>query len=205
MEVHIFGSKGRLKSINDDALTLDYGVTNSNVSLYIKNLLEEIDMPGEYYVDRRENVLYYYPPENVSELSITTYVGVKDIIKLNECKNIVFDGLKFEKTGGNQIVYATNAENLTIKNCSFNYCQNNVLYISGKNCLISGNTAYGCYGGFAKFAGGDPVTLTDSGLVFENNRISSCGRRYRYINAIFQSGENSYGGGSRKYWQYYKK
>lgn len=188
-----FWEQRKVKSINDDALTLDYGVTNSNVSLYIKNLLEEIDMPGEYYVDRRENVLYYYPPENVSELSITTYVGVKDIIKLNECKNIVFDGLKFEKTGGNQIVYATNAENLTIKNCSFNYCQNNVLYISGKNCLISGNTAYGCYGGFAKFAGGDPVTLTDSGLVFENNRISSCGRRYRYINAIFQSGENSYG------------
>ncbi|MDY3929379.1 MAG: hypothetical protein SOZ34_08475 [Clostridia bacterium] len=32
---------------------------------YIYNLLEELDAPGEYYIDRENNILYFYPPDDM--------------------------------------------------------------------------------------------------------------------------------------------
>lgn len=48
-------------------LTIKEGRINTyytNGWFYGQNLLEEIDMEGEYYIDRDTGVLYYYPPED---------------------------------------------------------------------------------------------------------------------------------------------
>lgn len=44
-----------------------------NSRFYIENVFEELDAPGEWYLDRAKGVLYYMPPEGVS-------VGEADIV-----------------------------------------------------------------------------------------------------------------------------
>ena len=36
---------------------------------YVFNIAEELDAPGEYYIDRENSVLYFYPTENFSQNS----------------------------------------------------------------------------------------------------------------------------------------
>lgn len=56
-----------IKSINDDkTVTTEYcskyGFKEGGY-YYFFNVLEELDIPGEYYIDRDDGILYFYPPE----------------------------------------------------------------------------------------------------------------------------------------------
>ena len=39
------------------------------------NILEELDRPGEYYIDRREGKLYFWPPKQQGETVVSTVSG----------------------------------------------------------------------------------------------------------------------------------
>ena len=56
-----------IKSINDDkTITTEYcskyGFKEGGY-YYFFNVLEELDAPGEYYIDRDNGILYFYPPD----------------------------------------------------------------------------------------------------------------------------------------------
>ena len=52
----------------------------ANHRFYFLNVLEELDSPGEYYIDRRQGLLYFWPPNSVSSgnpfLSTSGWGGV---------------------------------------------------------------------------------------------------------------------------------
>ena len=37
-----------------------------------ENVPEELDEPGEYYIDRQSGMLYFYPPEDAPKDSVLT-------------------------------------------------------------------------------------------------------------------------------------
>ena len=37
---------------------------------YAYNLLEELDAPGEWYLDRQKGLLYFYPPSDCQEADV---------------------------------------------------------------------------------------------------------------------------------------
>lgn len=86
---------------------------------YAFNLLEEIDQPGEYCVDRNAGILYFYPPAgklNSIELSLleTPLLVLKNTMHV-VFKNIIFEcsrgmGVYMERGSGNRI------EDCTIRN-----------------------------------------------------------------------------------------
>jgi hypothetical protein len=49
---------------------------NERSRFFIENVLEELDAPGEWYLDEREEVLYYLPPEDVDVETATVEVPV---------------------------------------------------------------------------------------------------------------------------------
>ena len=156
-------------------------VAGSNVSLqsgnvypvtygaryYAHNILSELDCPGEYYIDRTDGILYYYPVEGVS--SITLSVLSEPIIKGNLLKNVSFYGIEFKNTrdaaididgytGGavkNCTVHNTADSGIVIKNASGASVVNCELYDTGKVAV--------------RLAGGDTADLTAG-----NNRIENC-------------------------------
>ncbi len=84
---------------------------------FVYNVLEEVDEPGEFYIDRKNGKLYLYPSEQIQTLEIS--VLEKPLISLKGASNIHFDGITFECSRGMGI-YMERTQNNLITNCTFN-------------------------------------------------------------------------------------
>lgn len=82
------------------------------------NLLEEMDKPGEWFLDRESGMLYLYPPDNFSRAKIEISLSENPLVKLLNTAHIVFENIHFETSRG-MGVYLENTHNFTIANCHF--------------------------------------------------------------------------------------
>lgn len=68
---------------------------------FVENIFEELDAPGEWWLDRKSHELYYYPPEDVDLTKATIVVSqLKNSIELkgsetNPLKRITIEGIRF--------------------------------------------------------------------------------------------------------------
>ena len=84
----------------------------------VQNLLEELDMPGEYYVDEENRLLYFYPPYSVvgSEIEVTTdNIG---FLKIEGASNIIFENLSFQKIRRSAAI-VKDCDNVDFIGCKF--------------------------------------------------------------------------------------
>ncbi len=110
------------KSIIKLAHGSDFGI-NSKQSRRWKayNILEELDRPGEWYIDRDAQMLYYYPAEDCGKVEIGVFSD--NMFDITGASNITFSGLTFKNTSGGVIhcYHDKNrkSENITIEKCTF--------------------------------------------------------------------------------------
>ncbi len=64
------------------------------------NLLEEIDQPGEYYIDRNEGILYFYPPGDIKDAEICVSLLEEPMVAMEGASYVKFEGLTFEVSRG---------------------------------------------------------------------------------------------------------
>ncbi len=95
----------------------DHEWTGRNAGYYAFNILEEIDMPGEYYIDRKNGMLYYYPVENFNNAKVTVSVMEDPLIALEGTSNLVFEGLNIEY-GKGMGVYIEKGNNNQFRGCN---------------------------------------------------------------------------------------
>ena len=162
---------------------------------YARNLLEEIDIPGEWFVDRQTNILYFYPPYSMKDVKFEIVTFHDDpMFRIGSAKNIGFKDITFTKTGG-YVMEGNSSDGLTVQNCNFSYVQGAYcIYFGGSNFnfLIEENEAYGCGGGFVFCWAGNPNYLTPSNCVYQNNHVTGCGFNYpSSIIAAFYAGWNN--------------
>jgi hypothetical protein len=84
---------------------------------YAFNLLEEIDQPGEYFIDREKGILYFYPPIgklNNIELSLLE----EPLVVIENGSNICFRNITFECARGIGM-YIERGKDNTVENCVF--------------------------------------------------------------------------------------
>ncbi len=125
-----------------------YGI-NPNNRWSVVNLLEEIDIPGEWYIDRETMVMYYYPPHPLSENDIFEVSGMeKDFINIVQAEYINIEGIKFTKNtaqsdsyayilNGGDAVLVDRSRNIAIKNCVFEHIgQSAVTLTDSTNCVV---------------------------------------------------------------------
>ena len=166
----------KLRSINqsESTITLDhytaYGVS-PNHRWAIVNLLEEIDMPGEWCIDSNNAKLYYWPTKTFSaddEIEITT--SMNNIVNMKGAQNIIFDGITFEKTRASG-VYMEECDNIIIRNCEIRDIVRTGLTIKTctnvdvKNNIIRDTGE----GGIRVLRCGDLATLTPANINITNN------------------------------------
>lgn len=97
-----------------------YGFNNKRPwnSWYAINLLEEIDLPGEYFVDRSVGKLYFYPTKRVSKIkSLQLSVMDEPLVAMEGASFVTFEGVTFENTRGIG-VYIERGEGCLIKDCT---------------------------------------------------------------------------------------
>ncbi|MCK9479622.1 MAG: right-handed parallel beta-helix repeat-containing protein [Firmicutes bacterium] len=153
------GSYNKVKTIDvaNKTITLGYGevsglLTNRQLSNYhyYENILEEIDMEGEYYLDRSIGRLYYYPPasffEENSKLTVTTLTA-GCMINLNNSSNIYFEDIYFEMSRGSAFNIGS-CENILINHCSFKDFASLCVYVfnNSVNIGFTNNKVYNCGG-----------------------------------------------------------
>lgn len=146
---------------------------------YAYNIVEETDMPGEYYIDRNEGILYFYSPGKIETIEISV---LKDpFITMNASSNITVKGIDFDCARGSAV------EMLGTKECLFTDCSfknlgcyainiddeivhvnKNNLVVSKKNGIVNCSVYQTGMGGI-KLYGGDRRTLNPAG-----NFVSNC-------------------------------
>lgn len=106
------------KTISTEQETM-YGFANGSIyqKWYAFNLLEEIDEEGEYYIDRKKGILYFYQPsEKLRSLELSIMEG--PLISIINGSNIHFKGITFECSRGMGI-YIEQGQNNKIEDCTF--------------------------------------------------------------------------------------
>ena len=95
-----------------------YGVDagESFQKYYVYNLLEELDCPGEYYIDREEGILYLYPDEELRRVEVSLLE--QPLVAIEQARNVTFEGITFENSRG-MGVYIEGGDSVCLLNCTF--------------------------------------------------------------------------------------
>ncbi|MCL5019316.1 MAG: right-handed parallel beta-helix repeat-containing protein [Patescibacteria group bacterium] len=95
----------------------NYGYTKAQRYYYL-NILEELDAPGEWYLDTANNKLYFYPPEPIEKGSAYFPVLENDMISLEGTSYVTIQGLHFKVSRAGAIKMNGGKNNL-IAGCTF--------------------------------------------------------------------------------------
>ena len=164
------------------------GVKKKVSHFYFDNVIEEIDTPGEYTIDRERGLLYLYPPADFAGKSVIMSTLNDEIITMNGAKWITIEGLTFD-TGRNNCLSLTDCEDVTIADCRVSNFAMGGFLIDGKR-----NTVRDCHihdlGAFGvMLGGGDLVTLERGDNVIENCLIHDIGLEQKsQIPALYITG-----------------
>jgi hypothetical protein len=171
--------------------------------IYFLNVLEELDQPGEWFLDRKSGVLYFWPPPsgdrpefhwNISGIlsgykeTILSLLD-KPLLKLTDVSHVTFRSLILEATRGNAVEIRDGASN-RIAGCLIRNIGNNGVVISGGN----GHGVVSCDifdtgDGGVSLTGGDRQTLKPAGHIVENSHFQRQGRWSKcYVPAIGMTG-----------------
>ena len=165
-----------LKAVINDSLVLDGGHQNNRPApmhpeyRMVENVFEELDAPEEWFLDKTEHKLFYYPaPEVQIETAVFEGVILKELLEIrgsekNPVHDVEIKGLTLEYSrrtfmepyepllrsdwtiyrGGS--LFITGAENCRVSDCEFINLGGNAVFISGYNRAveISGNHIHEC-------------------------------------------------------------
>ena len=147
----------------------DYGFRKGQRWIAL-NLLEELDSPGEYYLDRKTNMLYFWPPAPLT--TGKTYLSLMDkpLITLKNTQDVTIQGLILEDTRGEGIHIEGGTGNL-IAGCTFrNMGLMGVRVVHSDSATVQSCDLYNMGQGGISLDGGDRMTL-DNGSCFAYNNL----------------------------------
>lgn len=161
-----------------------YGIGNSSKwhtakrRYYVFNLLEELDCPGEWYVDRQNAVLYFFPVDN--DLSdVVMSVQKQPLFRLLKTANVRLEGLSFAYSTG-RAVSVENSDHVVLKNLRVRLITTDGISVSGgKACGLDGCEVSDVGGTCVSVWGGDRKSLTACEHFVTNCRLHHSGRLQR--------------------------
>ncbi len=165
-----------------------YGYTKDK-RYYALNILEELDQPGEWYLDRKSGILYFWPPSPPKDASVLVSILEEPIVSMHDVSYVKLGGFAFECTRGRAVVISGGAHN-TVSNCTLRNIGNRAVEINGgAHNGVAGCLIYNTGDGGISLSGGDRKTLTPAYHFARDNHIHHYSRWVRtYRPAISVNG-----------------
>ena len=87
---------------------------------YYYNVLEELDSPGEWFVDDATGKLYIYPASDITKEKVMFAPSSTTMWTLNNCENVIVNGINFTNARGQALeVKGSDTKNVVVQNCKF--------------------------------------------------------------------------------------
>jgi len=146
-----------------------FGFEEHHGTYYFFNVLEELDEPGEWYLDRDAGLLYLWPPDgDFDGARIDLALGTETLIAGTDLDGLRFMGLTLQGTRSNGI-YLT-GDNLTVSHCLVQNTSDGIR-VDGYDNMVADNTVRHVGGSGITIGGGDHATLTPSNTKAVNNLV----------------------------------
>jgi len=160
-----------------------------NQRFYFLNVLEELDQPGEYYVDRASGILYFWPPASLDGAELLISGLEQPLITLDAASHVRIEGLTIE-AGRACGIAVTDGEEVAVTGCTLrNFGTWAVTVKGGRRHVVSGCDITGTGDGGIQLSGGDRATLEPCDHAVLNCHIHHYARWSRcYVAAIGASG-----------------
>ncbi|WP_339276781.1 Ig-like domain-containing protein [Paenibacillus sp. FSL W8-0426] len=171
---------------------------------FAQNLLEEIDMPGEYYIDRKQGVLYFMPTaafeSDHPEIMVTMLKT--PMINANNLSHVTFEDLILEN-GRDSAAVIMGGDSVRLEHCEIrNFSNGGVLIntqsrwlyndfakVDGVNHAVISSHIHHIGGTGVILNGGDKKTLEPGNNVVENSHIHDFAYYHKAYNpSIFLTG-----------------
>ena len=206
IQVHVFTNPNWA----DDVLNLDHIDTNSGAlwlqpatpggghahfetggRFYVKHVLEELDEPGEYYIDRRAQVLYFWPaPGSVGGLAVVT--TAETVINIDGASHLTLRDFAIQSARGCAVVVHGGSDVIIAGGTISGAGAWGLVVKGGRNHQVRGCDLFDLGRGGVYLRGGDRFTLERSDHLVHNCDI----QRYGRINICYQAGIKLHGVGN---------
>lgn len=152
------------------AHTSTYGMREGQ-PYYAFNLLEEIDLPGEWYLDRDAGRLYLYPPSDANKAAVELSMVTEPLVAMEGASYVTLQGLTLEMGAGDGVAI-TGGEHCLVAGCLLRR-------LGAAGVVLNGGHEHGALScdihtvgrGGTVLTGGDRKTLTPGRHFVENCHI----------------------------------
>ena len=159
-----------------------YGIGSGNPAprrFRAVNLLDELDSAGEYFIERENGTLYFFPPGPLEGARVVLSTLTQPVIQLTNAEHVSFEGFTVETTAGHGIQIDSGAY-VTVAGCTVrNTGQEGIVVNGGEAHMVRSCNLYDIGTTGLRIGGGDRKTLTPSRHEVINNHIHHVSRRMR--------------------------
>ena len=160
---------------------------------FVRGFLEELDAPGEWYLDGETSTLYFWPPgplegARVSVPRVGTIVSIaKDPGETEWPAHITLQGFTIEGCDGTAVAFG-NAMECEVVGCTIRNAGSGVSLSTCKDCLVYGNDIYETGSSGVTAYSGNRNPENPDGNRIENNYIHHTGYFSKTSNAVAVTG-----------------
>lgn len=135
------------------------------------NLLQELDSPGEFYIDRESLVFYFWPPASLDHARIELANDASPVILLEQAEDVVVRGFVIENTLGDAVL-VKGGSRVAVEACHIRNVRSlGVRVLGGTAHRVTACDIHDTGAGGLSLEGGDRKTLTPAGHKAVNNHI----------------------------------
>ena len=158
---------------------------------YVFNALCELDAPGEYYIDRDAQKLYFYPSADDWKDGDFLLTRLPQVVELESVSNFIWSGFTMIGSRGNAIS-GSNLLGVTIEKCDVYDISGTGISLSGKKILVQECELWRLGRGGVSVSGGNRVSLEPS----DNRVVDNYIHDYALVKRVYEPGVSIWGVGN---------